>query len=70
MLSDAQVRGYLDRLGIAEAPEPTKENLDRLIYAHQTHIPFETVSVHRAQGAPDLSLPAIYDQVIDRRHGA
>ena len=70
MLSDAQVRGYLDRLGIAEAPEPTKENLDRLIYAHQTHIPFETVSVHRAQGVPDLSLPAIYDQVIERRHGA
>ncbi len=69
MLSSDQVERYLDRLGFQDAPAPSKENLDALIYAHQTHIPFETVGIHRSAGAPDISIEAIYKKIFVNGNG-
>lgn len=69
MLSDQERNAYLSKLGFSEAPEPTKENLDRLIYAHQTNIPFSTVELHKSQTTPDLSLGSIYNKVIVQGKG-
>ncbi len=69
MLTPEQTRAYLDRLDIDEVSAPTKENLDRLIYAHQTRIPFETVNLHRSGAAPDLSTEVIFDRLITKKLG-
>ena len=34
-----QTKPYLKRLGLTAVPAADKENLDRLIYAHQLHVP-------------------------------
>ena len=69
MLNAEQARAYLEKLGFAEAPQPTKESLDELVYAHQTRIPFSTVALHRAGTAPDLAIDALHDKVIIRGLG-
>lgn len=69
MLNDDQREAYLKRIGLDHVPEPTRESLDALIYAHQTHVPFETVGVHRGCGAPDLSLDALYRKVVEEGKG-
>ncbi len=69
MLTEAQRTAYLERLGITTTPDPTKESLDALIYAHQTHIPFSTLDVHRSQITPNLALEAIYEKVVTRGNG-
>lgn len=70
MLNESERTEYLKRLGMPEAPAPTKSSLDALIYAHQTHIPFETIGVHRGSGAPDLSIDTIYGKVVTEGKGA
>ncbi len=69
MLNEARVSAYLAKLGSHEAPAPTKENLDGLIYAHQTRIPFSTVDIHRSQREPDLGLEAIFEKVVVQGKG-
>ena len=61
---------YLRRIGIDEDTlEPTKENLDRLIRAHLTHVPFENITVYREGACPDLAVPALFDKIVTRRRG-
>lgn len=69
MLNDQQMRTYLSKLGFTEAPAPTKENLDKLIYAHQTNIPFSTIEIHRTQAAPDLEIENVYKRIIEDGKG-
>lgn len=69
MLNEQQIDAYLERLGFDNRPAPTKENLDALVYAHQTHIPFETVGVHRTEGTPDLDQDALYRKIIEDGNG-
>ena len=61
---------YLHRIGIREDMlKPTKENLDRLIYAQLTHVPFENLTVYREKACPDLEIPALFDKIVTRRRG-
>lgn len=69
MLSHEQRDAYLEKLGCEGVPQPTKEHLDALVYAHQTHIPFSTLTVHRGGGAPDLSTEALFDRVVASGQG-
>lgn len=69
MLTAEQIRAYLDRLGIDEPPEPTLEALDRLVWQHQTHVPFETIGLHRAGAAPALDTESLFDKVVAQRKG-
>lgn len=69
MLSDKQIEQYLHRIELTEKSEPSVESLNRLIYAHQTHIPFETVGIHRKGNTPDLSVDAIFRKAVTDRNG-
>lgn len=72
MLNDDQTHRYLARLGLDNPKNtlaPTEENLNKLIYAHQTCIPFETVGVHRGEGVPDVQIDAIYEKIIENGNG-
>ena len=57
------LQAYLRRLGIGETPAPTRENLDRLIYAHLTHVPYENLSYCIEKKCPDLTVPAEERQI-------
>lgn len=63
------VMGYLNRIGITEVPAPTKENLDKLIYAHFLHVPYENVETSIERKCPDLSTTALYDKIVTRGRG-
>lgn len=69
MLDAAQRSKYLERIGFTEEPEPTREVLDALVCAHQMRIPFSTVALHRAGVAPDLSVDALYEKVMEQGLG-
>ena len=62
--------GYLRRIGIGEIPAPTRETLDRLIYAHLTHVPYENLGYCVEGKAPDLTVAALYDKLVVRRRAA
>lgn len=69
MLSDAQVRAYLDRIGFEGTPRTDEETLSDLILLHQSSIPFETVTIHRSGQAPSLDASDIYEKLIEKRLG-
>lgn len=69
MLSESQVDTYLSKLGFEETPAPSKENLDKLVYAHQTTIPFSTVDLHRSANMPDLSNDALFEKIVVTGNG-
>lgn len=69
MLNEAQTSAYLARLGLQSAPTGDRAGLDQLVHAHQTHIPFSTVGIHRADGAPDLSVDALFHRVVELGQG-
>ena len=62
-------RAYLRRIGIEDIPEPTRENLDRLIYAHLTHVPYENLSYCIEKKCPDLTIPALFDKIVTHGRG-
>lgn len=61
--------GYLRRIGIEEIPAPTRETLDRLVYAHLTHIPYENLDSCIEKKSPDLTISGLYDKLVTRRRG-
>lgn len=64
------VSGYLERIGIRETVLPDRENLDRLVYAHLTHVPYENLSYCIEHKVPDLTTAGLYDKIVrDRRGG-
>lgn len=61
---------YLKRIGIEEAELPiTRETLDRIIYAHLTHVPFENLDECMDKACPSLNIPDLYDKIVTRRRG-
>ena len=61
---------YLRRLGLAGAAlPPTRATLDAVIWAHVTHIPFETFSLLQAGTAPSLEIPAVFHKIVTCRRG-
>lgn len=65
MLNDAQRDAYLEKLGFGKAPAAGRTELDELVRAHQMSIPFSTVALHRAGAAPDLSVEALFQKVVE-----
>jgi len=62
-------RAYLDRLGIQGAVSKTPEDLSKLIWAHQTMIPYENYGICEQHLPVELGIEAIFDKVIGRRRG-
>ncbi|MDY4970762.1 MAG: arylamine N-acetyltransferase [Lachnospiraceae bacterium] len=72
-LTNAQVRGYLERLGICpgegELPEPDLVFLNRLVEAHQKNIPFENIDVYRGKLPILLEVSDLYNKIVINRRG-
>lgn len=69
LLSDKQTQAYLERLGIEETPTPSLASLNRLVYAHQCAIPFETIAIYHCTTPPPLDLDVVFDKAITQKHG-
>ncbi len=63
------IDAYLARIGIAEPKEPTSEFLDELIYAHQTHVPFDNLDVSEKGLNPSLAIDDLFDKIVVRKRG-
>lgn len=64
------VKAYLRRLGLKREEIPlTREGLDRLIFAHLTHIPFENLEECVDHACPKLGIPDLFDKIVTRRRG-
>ena len=61
--------GYLERIGIQGIPDPTRDTLDRLIYAHLTHVPYENLESCLEKRAPDLTIRGLYEKIVVQRRG-
>ena len=60
---------YLERIGLSAAPSPDLDGLNALIWAHQTHVPFEDLNTSLLKQPVLLEIPALYDKVVLRRRG-
>ena len=60
-----------ERLGLTadEVRAADRATLDRLIWAWQTHIPFENLDAWRYHVPVSLEIPALFDKLITRRRG-
>lgn len=63
------IDAYLTRLGIYEKPEPTLESLNNLIFAHQTHVPFDDLDTAMYGLTPSLTIPDLFDKIVTRKRG-
>ena len=63
------INAYLARIGLSEAPAITLAGLNALIWAHQTHIPFEDLNTSLLCLPVSLEIQALYDKVVLRRRG-
>jgi N-hydroxyarylamine O-acetyltransferase len=76
---DRSTGPYLSRIGCAPAefadPDRDRGTLARLQRAHVTSVPFETFSINgdpltdRVGGGVSLSLPRLYEKIVDRERG-
>ena len=60
---------YLERLGMDAAPTVDPDGLNALIWAHQTHVPFEDLNTGLLGLPVDLEIPALYEKVVSKRRG-
>ena len=60
---------YLKRIGIAEKKAPSVEFLNELIYAHQTHVPFENVSQCVTHEEVCLEIDYLYNKIVVNKRG-
>ncbi len=69
MLTVSECERYLQRIGYVGGVTPSIGNLQQLMVAHLTHIPFETVRLHRSGIEPDLDVGVLYERVVERGQG-
>lgn len=63
------VNAYLHRIGLNEAEAPSLSFLNRVIHAHQTHIPFENLDIRRDKRIVSLEISKLYDKIVTRKRG-
>lgn len=67
-LTKEQVKAYLDRIGVAEAPDRTWKTLAMVQEGHLTHIPYENLDILR--GVPlDLTEEGLFRKLVERKRG-
>ena len=69
MLTVSECERYLQRIGYVGGVTPSIGNLQQLMVAHLTRIPFETVRLHRSGIEPDLDVGVLYERVVERGQG-
>ncbi|SHI72925.1 arylamine N-acetyltransferase family protein [Parasporobacterium paucivorans] len=60
---------YLKRINLIGPLEPDKDNLDRVIYAHQCAIPFENLDVCLYKKEISLGINDLYNKIILKKRG-
>lgn len=71
-LTEAQVRAYLERIGLevgVQDEQLSKDSLARIIEAHQNFVPFETIDLVQTGKRPDLSVDGLFKKVVEDGHG-
>ena len=63
------VEAYLERICMDMRPDTTKEVLDRLIYLHQCHIPFENMDVYFAKKEISPAVSDVYEKLVVKKRG-
>ncbi len=63
------LNAYLQRIGIAEAKQPTAAFLDELIYAHQHSVPFDNLDVYEKKLTPSLAVADLFEKIVVRKRG-
>ena len=63
------VSAYLRRIGLTGAPPVSLAGLDALVWAHQTHVPFEDLNSGWLGLPVSLEIPELFDKVVLRRRG-
>jgi len=63
------LNAYLDRIAIDAAAAPDPDFLKKLVFAHQTHIPFEDIDEWRFHKRIPLEIPFLFDKMVVRRRG-
>ena len=60
---------YLRRIGITEKKAPSLDFLNELIYAHQTHVPFENVSQCVTKEEVRLEIGYLFNKIVVNKRG-
>ena len=69
VFNDSQVKAYLNRIGLNSCLDNSLETLNKLLFAHLTHIPFDSIDVWGAGICPSLELQDIYEKIVINRRG-
>ena len=64
-----QLDRYLERIGYTGSRELTAENLDALIKAHISAVPFENITVYDFDQVPSLDPEDLYKKIVEDRRG-
>lgn len=65
---DPRLSAYLQRIGLAEAPTPDKDGLERLLAAHRRSIPFENLDIPLGRGIA-VDGERVFDKLVTHRRG-
>lgn len=63
------INAYLTRIGTEEKEAPTPGFLDRIIHAHQTHIPYEDLDPWYFHKMPSLDIPDLFGKLVTGNRG-
>lgn len=63
------VDAYLSRIGYEGSREPNEQNLHRLVYCHQTSVPFESLDLSLWHHPLNLDTAHLYEKVVEHRRG-
>lgn len=69
MLTSEQIQKYLERIGLPQGVELTREGLDRLQFAHQCTVPFETLDMQGCTEPPCLDMDYLFRKVVEEKRG-
>ena len=63
------VGAYLSRIGCESFTAPDLENLNRLIWCHQTSVPFESLDLSLWHHSVNLSTAHLFEKIVEHRRG-
>lgn len=61
---------FLKRIGLEPAEiKPDLESLKKIMYNHHRYVPFDNLDVWARAAEPSLSIPDLFDKIVNRRRG-
>ena len=68
-MNKQQIDQYLERIGFTGPIHHDGDTLDRLIWAHISTVPFESLDLHEYGIVPSLNIDDLFDKFVVRRRG-